>query len=126
MVDRVVYRLGDIIDAIDQIDRLLRAKAFSDLQRDPFAKAAFERFLEIISEASRHIPTSMQESAPAIEWRRIADLGNHLRHTYNRIDAELLWNLYAEGRLSELREVAETFRTGLYGQTAGRSREPEA
>jgi uncharacterized protein with HEPN domain len=113
MSDRVVYRLGDIVDAIDKIDTLLQGRTFSDLQRDPFAEAAFERFLEILSEASRHIPDSLKASAPEIEWRRLADIGNHLRHAYNRVDAEILWNLHADGRLAELRDVAETFRTNL-------------
>lgn len=59
MGDRTVYRLQDILDAIEQIDVLLNGKTFADLQNDRILRAAFERFLEIISEASRHIPKEM-------------------------------------------------------------------
>ena len=56
MGERTIYRLRDIVDAIDKIDTLLNGKTFADVQSDAFLRAAFERFLEILSEASRHIP----------------------------------------------------------------------
>ena len=58
--------------------------------------AAFERFLEIISEATRHIPIALKEFRPEIPWRRIADLGNWLRHVYDRVDGPLLWAIYTD------------------------------
>jgi uncharacterized protein with HEPN domain len=109
MNDRTIYRLQDIIDAIDQIDSLLSGKTFKDAQTDRVLRAAFERFLEILSEASRHIPPELKEMAPDTPWRRIGDIGNHLRHAYQRVDAEILWNLYADGSLSDLRSVVARF-----------------
>lgn len=109
MTDRTVYRLQDIIDAIDNIQRLLDSKTFEDALTDPFLRAAFERFLEIISEASRHIPAEMKARSPEMQWRRIGDIGNHLRHAYHRVDAEILWRLYEDGELGKLRDVAESF-----------------
>ncbi|WP_394892866.1 DUF86 domain-containing protein [Mesorhizobium sp. AaZ16] len=89
MEDRAVYRLRDIIDAIDQIYLLLEGKTFADVQKDRILRAAFERFLEILSEASRHLPAELKAKAPETPWRRIGDIGNHLRHAYNRVDAEI-------------------------------------
>ena len=109
MNDRTIYRLRDIIDAIDQIDRLLAGKVFEDAQTDRVLRAAFERFLEILSEASRHIPPELKQLAPNTPWRRIGDIGNHLRHAYQRVDAELLWNLHADGSLADLRRVVAEF-----------------
>ena len=60
MNDRTIYRLRDIIDAIDQINGLLEGKTFKDAQADRVLRAAFERFLEILSEASRHIPPEVE------------------------------------------------------------------
>ena len=37
-------------------------------------------------EASRHIPVDMKAKEPKINWRRLADLGNWLRHAYHRTD----------------------------------------
>ena len=54
MADRTLYRLQDIVDAIDQINLLLTGKSLDDVTGDRVLRAAFERFLEILSEASRH------------------------------------------------------------------------
>lgn len=109
MDDRTIYRLQDIRDAIGLIDRLLADKSFADTQTDRFLRAAFERFLEIISEASRRIPQARKDDAPEIPWRRIGDIGNHLRHAYNRVDAEILWSLYETGSLAGLDDVIDRF-----------------
>ncbi|MCO5135706.1 MAG: hypothetical protein M9908_15470 [Phyllobacteriaceae bacterium] len=49
MNDRTLYRLQDIIEAIDLIDGLLSDVAFEELYHDTTRRAAFERFLEILS-----------------------------------------------------------------------------
>jgi uncharacterized protein with HEPN domain len=41
---------------------------------------AVERGLEIISEASRHVPPDLQAPETEIPWRQIAAIGNLLRH----------------------------------------------
>ena len=109
MPNRTRFRLLDIIDSIDQIDALLSDRNFGDLVQDRVLRAAFERFLEILSEASRHIPHEMKSTRPDMEWSRIAAIGNHLRHAYHRVDAEILWRLYADGKLAELREAIDDF-----------------
>jgi uncharacterized protein with HEPN domain len=105
---RTLSRLLDIVDAIDQIDILLSRKSISDLLEDKILKAAFERFLEIVSEASRHIPVDQKDRHPEIPWRRIADLGNHLRHAYQHIDPTIIWTIHADGSVAKLRAVART------------------
>ena len=91
---REAFRLGDILETITDIRGLLRGRELADVERDRVVRDAFERFLEIISEASRHLPEAMKGRHPDIPWRQIADLGNHLRHAYHRSDAEILWNVY--------------------------------
>ena len=109
MEDRTRYRLNDIVDAIDQIGSLLHAKSYNDLVSDKVIKAAFERFLEILSEASRHLPDDMKAGRPDIPWRRISDIGNHLRHAYDRVDSEILWEVYASGELATLHDSVVEF-----------------
>lgn len=97
MTDRTNFRLNDIIEAIDQIHALLKNKTYQDLTSDKVAKAAFERFLEILSEASRHIPENLKVTRPDIPWRRISDIGNHLRHAYDRRQRNSLGSLFQWG-----------------------------
>ena len=57
---------------------------------------AVERGLEIISEATRHIPDDYKALAPEIPWRQIAAIGNLLRHEYQRADNSATWNIVTE------------------------------
>jgi uncharacterized protein with HEPN domain len=57
---------------------------------------AVERRLEIISEASRHLPADLTALVPEIPWRQIAAIGNLLRHEYQRTDLNATWNIVAE------------------------------
>ena len=111
--ERTLQRLRDIIDAIEQIDLLLLGHGAESLTSDRRLKAAFERFLEIVSEASRHVPMELKRASPLISWRRIADIGNHLRHAYQHIDAQILWDIHAGGELARLGETVNGFITTL-------------
>ena len=91
---RAVFRLRDIKENIARIRALLQDKTLSDLWHDHVTRAAFERFLEVMSESSRHVPVDWQAEHPDIKWRQVADLGNHLRHAYHKTDFEILWNVY--------------------------------
>jgi uncharacterized protein with HEPN domain len=84
-------------------------KTLEDVQADRVVRAAFERFLEILSEASRHVPQALKQTAPQIPWQNISAIGNHLRHAYDRIDAKVLWDIHVKGQLLELRAVVQEF-----------------
>ena len=95
MADRSVFRVRDVKQSILAIRQLLADRSFESMYADVVVRAAFERFLEILSEASRSIPDQWkQEHGPAIQWRQVADLGNILRHAYHRTDAKMLWEVY--------------------------------
>jgi uncharacterized protein with HEPN domain len=67
-------------------------------------RRAVERCVEMISEATRHIPERWKSEFPAIPWREIAAIGNLLRHEYYRIDNVLMWKIATQS-LPELRPV---------------------
>ena len=94
-VERAVFRLLDIQQAIGNIHVALAGLTYDQVQADPVRRAAFERFLEIISEASRHVPVEWREAhGQAIPWPNIATIGNILRHVYREVDHRVLWDIY--------------------------------
>lgn len=102
---RTIFRLQDIALAISRINDLLSDTDFATLQGDPVKRAAFERFLEILSEASRYIDDDLRSTEPSVPWRNIADIGNHLRHAYHRVDFEILWSIWDNGELGALHDA---------------------
>jgi uncharacterized protein with HEPN domain len=99
-------RLRHVLDAIADINQILENKTRDEFDRDRLLRLAVERLLEIISEASRHIPQAIKAQEPAIPWQRVADLGNRLRHAYHRVDPDILWRI-AKNDLAPLQAFAE-------------------
>jgi uncharacterized protein with HEPN domain len=88
-------RFAHIDAAIDNIREALADQTKATFTDSLILRLAVERLLEIISEASRHIPSDMKAGEPQINWRRLADLGNWLRHAYHRTDPGILWDMVA-------------------------------
>lgn len=84
-------RLLDIAHAIEKIERYLAGHTFDSFTRDGRTYDAVVRNIEIVSEASRHIPAALKETAPQIPWREIANIGNLLRHVYEDVDERIIW-----------------------------------
>jgi uncharacterized protein with HEPN domain len=90
----VSARIGDMLEALNQVDDLVaRHGDPSRLVADRLSLRALERLIEILSEASRHLPDDLKARHPAIEWRRVGDIGNWLRHAYQSVDPRLLINV---------------------------------
>jgi uncharacterized protein with HEPN domain len=54
---------------------------------------AVTRALEIVSEASRHLPDGLKHNQPAIPWRSIAAVGNLFPHQYDGVDDAFVWDV---------------------------------
>ncbi len=91
-----LWRLEHIRGAISDIRNLLANRKIDDLGADKNARAAFERYLEVISEASRYIPDAWKLEHPHVPWRQVQDLGNVIRHIYHRVEVERLWTIYED------------------------------
>ena len=87
-------RIQDILDAIAGIRGAIGDKtAIETLMADWVRQRAVERGFEIISEASRHVPSELKRSEAETRWDKIAGLGNVLRHDYADISLPLLFRV---------------------------------
>ena len=57
---------------------------------------AVVRNLEIIGEASSHIPESIQSASPTVPWRLMKNMRNVLSHEYFGIDVDIVWKTVTE------------------------------
>ena len=85
-----------MLDALAAIERLTKGKTLAEYDADPDLAATVERYLERLSEASRHVPKSLKDGQSKIDWRGIADVGNALRHAYDRIANPLIWRIVTD------------------------------
>jgi uncharacterized protein with HEPN domain len=85
--------LRAILEAIDGIDQAISGKTLDHYSSDWLLRHGIQRGIEIVSEASRRIPTDLQAAYPAIPWSQISAIGNVLRHEYHRISDTIVWNV---------------------------------
>jgi uncharacterized protein with HEPN domain len=99
-------RLGHIRDEIEGITGALRGVEQGVFAKNYLLRRAAERALLIISEAAKALPNSLTDRYPAIDWRDVRGLGNVLRHDYQQVDADTLWEILT-GKLPELAPIVE-------------------
>jgi uncharacterized protein with HEPN domain len=73
---------------------------------------AVQRGIEIISEASRHLPGDLKARHAHIRWPAIAQIGNVLRHEYHSISDRVIWDVVRD-ELPPLRKAVKVMIAGL-------------
>ena len=106
MPPTVEDRLRDILEAIVEIQDVVHGVNFAEFASDRRARLLVERLLEIVCEASRTIPEKIKHEEATIDWRKMIDFGNVLRHAYHSTEAEAVWDVI-ENRLPPLKSVME-------------------
>ena len=89
-------RLEDMKAAIAATESFIAGRSFADFQADRMLQRALERNIEIVSEASRHLPDDMKDRHPSIPWRKVRDIGNVLRHGYEIVEPRVIWTIVTD------------------------------
>ena len=77
----------ELLDYIEQASTYARGMTFQQYSSDQKTQRAVERCIEVISEASRHVPDEVKGKRPDIPWSDVAAIGNVFRHEYHTIAA---------------------------------------
>jgi uncharacterized protein with HEPN domain len=83
-------RFAHILSAIETVEEELHEISEETLANDRMRWMALERLFEIISAASYHIPESVKAAENGVDWQAIADIGDRLENTRDRIETCVL------------------------------------
>jgi uncharacterized protein with HEPN domain/predicted nucleotidyltransferase len=84
--------LQDILNSIDMIVQFVQGMDLREYREDPKTVAAVERKLLPISEAATRLGEDADRLCPGLPLHNIRGIGNWLRHRYDRVDVETVWN----------------------------------
>lgn len=107
-------RLADMLEAIERVRHVLGDMSLEAFEGDWERLWLVERGVEIVSEASRHLPPDLKARHPEIPWQKVAGIGNVLRHNYENIAAAVMWKL-ARDDLDALEAVCRTEFAAILG-----------
>lgn len=99
-------RLRDVLDCITEIDDILDGLTFKQFVAERRTRHLVERYLEIACEAALRLPDHVKQEAPDINWRKMTDFANLLRHAYHSTKTETVWDI-VENHLPPLRAFVE-------------------
>ena len=109
MRDYKLY-LYDIKEAIEKIEAFTKDFAFEEFVQDSKTSDAVIRNLEIIGEASKHIPKRIKEKHSDIDWKAIMGMRDIIAHEYFGVKLEIVWKTIKK-RLPDLRnKIAEILK----------------
>jgi uncharacterized protein with HEPN domain len=90
------FRIDDIIEAINKIDRYTGGIDFDSWLKDEKTIDAVIRNIEVIGEASSHLPKEIQEQFEDVPWKMMRGIRNILVHEYFGVDLEIVWKTVKE------------------------------
>ncbi len=108
-------RFEDIVENISSIERYTDGMTMSGFMSDAKTRDAVERCLERISEAVGKLGDTAAALAPGQPWRQIRALGNRIRHEYDRLRAERIWEI-VKSDLPALKTACEQALEKLHGR----------
>jgi uncharacterized protein with HEPN domain len=82
----------DILASIRFIEQFVDGMGPEAYRQDEKTQAAVERKMLIISEAAVRLKEDAELLCPGVPWRDIRGSGNWLRHQYDSVDIETIWN----------------------------------
>ena len=101
--------LRDILQASNDAIEFVEGMEVPAFSADRRTHLAVVRALEIIGEATRHIPASARRRYLQVPWQDMVAMRNKLIHEYFGVDLEVLWRTVQE----DLPPLADAIRQVL-------------
>jgi uncharacterized protein with HEPN domain len=76
MVRKVGHAIDDILETIERVQAKVAGRSFAEFQADWEFRFVVQRAIEIISEATRRLPSELKDQRPEIRWRSVAGIGS--------------------------------------------------
>jgi uncharacterized protein with HEPN domain len=88
--------LRDMPENAEKALSFVEGMDYDEFEADDKAVYAVIRAFEIIGEAARQIPDSIQKGNPDIPWREITGMRNKLTHEYFGVNTKVVWRTVHE------------------------------
>ena len=84
--------LADIIENAERIERYLAGMDRAAFASNGLMRDAVERCIERVCEAAHPLGEHAAKLMPSQPWGDIRGMGNRLRHAYDRVSVDVIWD----------------------------------
>ena len=84
------FRALDILEAIEKCRAFSRGRGRDEFLLDDLAFSAALHQLQIIGEATSHLPAALKDRYPH-DWEEIVAMRHRIVHGYFAVDADIIW-----------------------------------
>ncbi len=84
--------LADIIENAERIEQYLAGVDHAAFAGNGLLRDAVKRCVERVCEAAHRLGERAAELMPDQPWGDIRGMGNRLRHAYDRVNLDVIWN----------------------------------
>ena len=98
--------LEDIIEHMNYAEEFIRDMTFDEFKSDKKTVLSVTKCIEVVGEATKHIPDQIRERYPEIPWRDMAGIRDRLFHGYFKVDLSIVWTTVTI-EFPELRSMLE-------------------
>ena len=85
------FRIEDIVEAVDDISRLVGGLTYEELCANTTIVKAILYNMAVIGEAARRVPSCIRMLYPEIPWREMGDMRKVVIHEYFGVDLQIIW-----------------------------------
>ena len=82
---------NDILESIIAIEEFVKDYQFVNFESDKKTVFAVVRGLEIIGEATKHVPNKIRTKYPDIPWKDMAGMRDKVIHIYFGVNLKVVW-----------------------------------
>lgn len=98
--------LFDILQNMRDAEEFIRGMDYEQFKSDKKTLYAVLRSIEVIGEATKHVPDEIRARYPTVPWKEMAGMRDKLIHDYLKVDVETVW-LVVKERIPALKPVIE-------------------